>query len=492
MISRPTLNHELKFLQGQPATSVQLPLWKWSGEEDRVQPGLVHELARPTSKRKLRMRLSISLIGIDAACVVSAFLILTWLPLGSPLAVGGVELIAVILPVYLMASFNMNAYGTEVLAKPRKGIFRSILSLGMAVGLLLLVAYFIKVSEDFSRLILIGGSLTSAMLLGVARFTFGRTALRRVGANVLDEILMVEGAPLPGMARDGVRIVEARDYGIAPDLPDPLMFDRLARLLVDVDRVAVACRPERRSLWAAMLKGANIQGELLAPELDEIGAVGLERFGPYPTIRVSVGPLDLRGRILKRALDISVSLVLLGLLAPLMLLVASAIRLESKGPIFFTQRRLGRGNQLFMVLKFRSMYVDTCDLDGHRSTARDDTRVTRVGQFIRATSLDELPQLLNVLRGEMSLVGPRPHALGSRAGDLLFWEVDQCYWHRHSCKPGITGLAQVRGFRGATNHRNDLQNRLACDLEYLADWTIWRDVAILFRTVRVLMHKNAY
>ncbi len=470
-----------------------MPLWRWSDGEGQLQPGVVLEPARPTtSKRKLRIRLSISLMGLDVACMVSAFLILTWLRLGSPVATGGVEFIAVILPVYLLAAFNMNAYGTEVLAKPRKGIFRSILSLSMAIGLLVLVAFFIKASEDFSRIILVGGSLTSATLLGIARFTFGRTALRRVGPNLLDELLVVEDGPLPEMARNGIRIVDAQDYGIAPDLPDPLMFDRLARLLAEVDRVAVACRPERRSLWAAMLKGANVQGELLAPELDEIGAVGLGRFGPCPTIRVSVGPLDLRGRVLKRTLDISVTLVLIGLLAPLMLLVASAIRMESKGPIFFAQRRLGRGNQLFMVLKFRSMYADTCDPDGHRSAAREDTRVTRVGQFIRATSLDELPQLLNVLRGEMSLVGPRPHALGSLAGDLLFWEVDQCYWHRHSCKPGITGLAQVRGFRGATNHRNDLQNRLACDLEYLADWTIWRDVAILFRTVRVMMHKNAY
>lgn len=431
-------------------------------------------------------------MSIDAACVVSTFLLLTWLRLGSPLAAGGVELVAVILPVYLLAAFNMNAYGTEVMAKPRKGIFRSILSLSMAVGLLLLVAFFIKASEDFSRIILAAGSLTCATLLGVARFTFGRMTLRRMGSNLLDELLLVEGRPLPGMAPDGVRMVEAREYGIAPDLPDPLMFDRFARLLVGVDRVAVACQPERRPLWAAMLKGANIQGEILTPELEEMGAVGLGRFGPYPTIRVSVGPLDLRGRVLKRALDISVTLVLLGLLAPLMLLVATAIRLESRGPIFFAQRRLGRGNQLFMVLKFRSMYVDACDPDGHRSTAREDTRVTRLGRFIRATSLDELPQLLNVLRGDMSLVGPRPHALGSLAGDLLFWEVDQCYWHRHSCKPGITGLAQVRGFRGATNHHDDLKNRLACDLEYLADWSIWRDVAILFRTVRVLTHRNAY
>jgi lipopolysaccharide/colanic/teichoic acid biosynthesis glycosyltransferase len=138
------------------------------------------------------------------------------------------------------------------------------------------------------------------------------------------------------------------------------------------------------------------------------------------------------------------------------------------------------------------MRADLCDANGNQSTQRDDDRITRVGRIIRATSMDELPQLLNVLRGDMSLVGPRPHALGSLAGSKLFWEVDQRYWHRHACKPGITGLAQVRGFRGATHESKDLSNRLHADLEYLAGWSIWRDVAILFRTFRVLVHKNAY
>ena len=118
--------------------------------------------------------------------------------------------------------------------------------------------------------------------------------------------------------------------------------------------------------------------------------------------------------------------------------------------------------------------------------------MTRVGRFIRATSIDELPQLFNVLRGEMSLVGPRPHALGSLAGNELFWEVDERYWHRHACKPGLTGLAQVRGFRGATRERIDLANRLYADLEYLNGWTIWRDISILITTFRVIIHRNAY
>ncbi len=118
--------------------------------------------------------------------------------------------------------------------------------------------------------------------------------------------------------------------------------------------------------------------------------------------------------------------------------------------------------------------------------------MTRVGESIRKTSLDELPQLLNILDGSMSMVGPRPHALGSRAANKLFWEVDGRYWHRHAAKPGLTGLAQIRGHRGDTLLESDLENRLQSDLEYLDTWSIWRDVKILVLTARVLVHRNAF
>ena len=160
--------------------------------------------------------------------------------------------------------------------------------------------------------------------------------------------------------------------------------------------------------------------------------------------------------------------------------------------MLFIQRRMGRGNQFFDMFKFRSMRIEKLDHDGQASTARDDERITRVGRFIRSTSIDELPQLINVLRGDMSIVGPRPHALGSRANNKLFWEVDGQYWQRHCLKPGLTGLAQVRGHRGATEREADLTDRLQADLEYIADWSIRRDLAIILRTIAVLRHQNAY
>jgi lipopolysaccharide/colanic/teichoic acid biosynthesis glycosyltransferase len=196
--------------------------------------------------------------------------------------------------------------------------------------------------------------------------------------------------------------------------------------------------------------------------------------------------------VLKRIFDLVVAGTALLLLAPALILVAVLIKLEDGGPVLFVQRRLGRGNQFFDMLKFRSMRPEKLDHAGDRSASRDDDRITRIGAFIRRTSIDELPQLINVLRGDMSIVGPRPHALGSRANNKFFWEVDRHYWQRHCLKPGLTGLAQVRGHRGATEAEKDLTDRLQSDLEYIDGWSLQRDVAIVLRTVRVLTHENAF
>jgi lipopolysaccharide/colanic/teichoic acid biosynthesis glycosyltransferase len=175
-----------------------------------------------------------------------------------------------------------------------------------------------------------------------------------------------------------------------------------------------------------------------------------------------------------------------------MFVLAAAIKLDSRGPVLFRQIRMGRGNRLFQMLKFRTMRWECSDVDGSRSAMRGDRRITRLGRFLRRTSLDELPQLLNVLWGDMSIVGPRPHALGTRAGDDLLWTIDDRYWDRHAIKPGLTGLAQVRGLRGATAAHSDLIERVDADLEYIHGWHVARDLAILLRTVTVLVHPNAH
>jgi len=216
----------------------------------------------------------------------------------------------------------------------------------------------------------------------------------------------------------------------------------------------------------AMLGGAgNVVRNVAA-----LGAHGARVADGQGFLRVSIGPLGLRARAAKRLFDLILAGGGLILLSPLLLLVAIAILLEDGSPVLFVQRRVGRGNRFFNMLKFRSMRSAASDGAGELSTRRDDDRITRVGRLIRRTSIDELPQLFNVLRGEMSMVGPRPHALGSQAGEKLFWEIDDRYWERHALKPGLTGLAQIRGHRGATEREEDLAQRLESDLEYLDGW----------------------
>ena len=179
--------------------------------------------------------------------------------------------------------------------------------------------------------------------------------------------------------------------------------------------------------------------------------------------------------------------------SPIMLLVALAIRIDSPGPIFFRQPREGFNNQTFRVYKFRTMFHNHAQVEGIVQASRRDPRITRVGAFLRRTSLDELPQLFNVLQGDMSVVGPRPHAASTRAGGRLFSEVVSSYAARHKVKPGITGWAQVCGWRGETDTEDKLVKRFEHDLYYIENWSIWFDLYIVARTAAALMiPRNAF
>ncbi len=190
----------------------------------------------------------------------------------------------------------------------------------------------------------------------------------------------------------------------------------------------------------------------------------------------------------KRALDLLVAGGLLLALLPVLLMVAALIRLDSPGPVLFRQRRGGAFGQAFVVYKFRTMRVLE-DGETVRQATRDDDRITRVGTVLRRMSIDELPQLINVLRGEMSLVGPRPHAL---AHDREFQSVLPDYGRRFAVKPGVTGLAQVRGFRGETREISQIRKRLDADLEYIATWSLWTDIRVLLATLKVPLDRRAY
>jgi lipopolysaccharide/colanic/teichoic acid biosynthesis glycosyltransferase len=206
------------------------------------------------------------------------------------------------------------------------------------------------------------------------------------------------------------------------------------------------------------------------------------------------GAMAWRDAAIKRAMDIVFALALLTLLAIPMLLVAAAIRLTSPGPAMFSQQRIGLHGHRFRMLKFRTMRQQACTCTGTcRQATRHDPRVTWLGALLRHTSFDELPQLLNVLQGSMSMVGPRPHAPGTCVGGRPFETITPRYAARHCVKPGMTGLAQVRGWRGETDTEEKFLRRVDSDLEYIATWSPWRDLAIIGRTVvAVLRIRNAY
>ena len=391
---------------------------------------------------------------------------------------------------YWVAAFAKRAYGAQAALNAAIGVRRVIVSLAVASALVAFLAFYLRSGAYFSRMISLGGTVLAAVGLAIARDQLTRFAVAHCGPLASNRLVIVDGGPWLDLPHS--HTLDAREHGLVPDSSDPHALNRLGLFLHNMNRVVVSCAPERRRAWALVLKGANVQGEILDDEMLELGALGAHREQDYATLVVASGPLRLNKRIQKRLLDLAVTIPAILLLAPLLGLVALAIKLEDGGPALFLQRRLGRGNRFFYIYKFRSMRVEQGDADGKVSTGRTDDRVTRIGRLIRASSIDELPQLFNVLQGSMSLVGPRPHALGSQAGTKLFWEVDNRYWQRHSLKPGLTGLAQVRGLRGTTTREQDLADRLQSDLEYLDGWSIWRDLRILFATLGVLVHRNAY
>ena len=215
--------------------------------------------------------------------------------------------------------------------------------------------------------------------------------------------------------------------------------------------------------------------------------------GNVPFIDVTDKPIADWDHVKKWRFDKIAASVALILFAPLMAAIALLIKLDSKGPVLFRQKRQGFNNELIDVYKFRSMYVDHADVDASKLVTKDDPRVTRVGRFLRKTSLDELPQFFNVLKGDLSLVGPRPHALKAKAENKLYSDVVDGYFARHRVKPGVTGWAQMSGWRGETDTEEKIQRRVEHDLYYIENWSVTFDLYICLMTPFALLRgKNAY
>ena len=429
-------------------------------------------------------------LGVDVAMIGTAFLTANLFLNGGMFRSEDTTMLLALGGIFLLSFFYAGGYLSSSLVSIPKSLGRITLAWLASIALVLLVFFSIKTSSSLSRSLFLTIAIATPFFLWS-----GRAALLYIANDLLkirlERRLVIEDG-LPVQVPEGWDLARADRFGFRPDPENPVSLHNFSGLVAPYDRVVISCPTERRSAWALYLGSAACDGKLVMPELFDIVGWRVRPFEPWPTLQVSIGPMNLPARVGKRVLDLSITAPLIVLLSPVFFLVALAIKLDSPGPILFRQQRMGRHNRLFDVFKFRSMYVESTDRDGTRSASRDDDRITRVGRFIRATSIDELPQLLNVLQGDMSLVGPRPHALGSRAGTSLFWEIDMRYWLRHSVKPGITGLAQVRGYRGATPKHEDLTDRLSADLEYLDGWSLSRDLIIMLRTATVMVHRNAF
>ncbi len=390
-------------------------------------------------------------------------------------------------------------YDSDALGQPVVAYGRILGALVTSFLLLLGILYVLKFADWYSR----GWFLTwfgiSALLLITVRFVGMHYVRRMVAQGRIRQRIAIFGnhefvaamkaridSADSSAAIEGIYVAPTSDR--CEDLHPAGGLDELKSAMERrrYDTIVIGFPAEEiASIKAAVNDLASYSTELLlCTRLDREPLIvrGARHIGTLRADIVDLVPLSESNRVLKATLDYILAGVGLFLLAPLLLLIAVAVKLDSAGPVFFRQRRYGQNNRIFRIFKFRTMFVAE---DGQhvKQAERNDARVTRVGWFLRRTSLDELPQLINVLLGDMSIVGPRPHAL---VHDQLFEQQLDRFSRRRRVRPGLTGWAQVHGFRGETKTTLDIRKRVEHDLYYIDNWSIWLDVEIVVRTVFVL------
>ncbi|GIZ52525.1 undecaprenyl-phosphate glucose phosphotransferase [Noviherbaspirillum aridicola] len=286
--------------------------------------------------------------------------------------------------------------------------------------------------------------------------------------------------PLPAL--HGVPILGSTD-----DLLAYVRQNRVDRIVVTLPWVG----SDRVDALLKKMRTVPVRVDLVPHEIIwQFPAIEMERLGGVPLLTIANGKVDEQMGMVKRLEDLAISSLLLLAASPVLMLTALAIKLDSRGPVIFKQKRHGFNNQIFDVYKFRSMRVADSAAPNVVQATRGDARVTRVGRFIRKTSLDELPQLINVLKGDMSIVGPRPHAVQH---NHQYAGIIADYFARHNVKPGITGWAQVNGLRGETDTDDKMRRRVEYDLHYIEHWSLWLDLKIILMTgVAVWFQDTAY
>lgn len=383
----------------------------------------------------------------------------------------------------------------------------------ISFSLLLIFAFLAKQSEGYSRLLVsqlyVLGYLAQILLhllvrslrLTLLNHTHQPENVIIVGQGALANHLYQKISSNPWMGQKVLGCVLLKDPApeSAPDTnKEPPVLGKIWSLTELIDRHSV-----RTVYFVTPLDASDVLEELYFALLDKHVAVhwvpdifslrlvnhSVREIAGIPVLTLSETPLTGTRLLLKSMEDFALASLILVLIAPLLALIAIAVKLDSPGPVFFRQKRMGWSGKTFSIWKFRSMVVHQPRDGVIEQARRNDPRVTRVGAFLRKTSLDELPQLFNVLTGDMSLVGPRPHAI--QHDEEYSRRIDE-YFARNNIKPGITGLAQVRGHRGETRDIEQMIQRVESDIEYINNWSLGLDLAILLRTTMVFTGKNAY
>ncbi|HVV60499.1 MAG TPA: undecaprenyl-phosphate glucose phosphotransferase [Pseudolabrys sp.] len=445
-------------------------------------------------------------IGVYAAYLFPTYGI-DWLYFVAIAAVAGLSMFAFqVADIYQVQAFRGHEKQYMRLASAWSVVFL------LVIG----VSFFAKFGEHFSRIWLgsfyVLGLVTlicwrRILFLLVRRWTReGRLTRRTVivgggdaGANVIEALHRQKdtGVEIIGLFDDrgedraGTDCAGQRKLGSVDDLVE---FGRRTRVDLVIFSLPISAESRilqmLKKLWVLPL---DIRLAAHANKL-QFRPRSYSYIGSVPVLDVFDRPIADWDVVMKWLFDKIIGGAMLIAATPLMLLIALAIKLDSRGPVFFKQKRYGFNNDLIEVFKFRSMYVDKADADANKLVTKDDPRVTRVGRFIRKASLDELPQLLNVVfEGNLSLVGPRPHAVNAKAEARLYDEAVDGYFARHRVKPGITGWAQINGWRGETDTHEKIQRRVEHDLYYIENWSVLFDLYIVAATpLALLKAENAY
>lgn len=415
--------------------------------------------------------------------------------------------VVIVLIVVTLVSANIfqlfNLYEIADLVTDPFRLRRLLMAIMTIVFVSLAIGYATKTSDVFSRIWMSLWAVFALMLLLAIRGYFKFRLTQWQARGWLTRRIALVGAGPQGQriadhlnhsSNQGIQLVGIFDdrktrvplsiagHRVRGKVDDLIRFVRTER----VDEVIVALP------WAAEDRLLEIMKKLRTVPVDvrlcpegvafQFASRSFSDLQGVSVLNVYDRPLSNWGRVIKGVEDRVLASIILLFISPLLLLVGIAVKLDSRGPVIFRQRRYGFNNELIEVYKFRTLYHEMSDHNDEQQVSRNDSRVTKVGNFLRRTSLDELPQFVNVLKGDMSIVGPRPHPLKSKAGGKIFEEVVAEYFARHRVKPGITGWAQVHGLRGETDTVEKLERRVEYDLFYIDRWSLWFDLKIILMT----------